>query len=113
MKKLFIVAVITALLTMTTGCGDDESNNDVATTVTTTTVAVTTEEPTTIEPTEELTTGVELTYAPMCYDPDLPRMTDPLGCFGEPEEDEDEVEDNEPFTGPTIAPYFPTVHPVS
>lgn len=112
MKKLFIVAVITALLTMTTGCGNNESDKDIATTV-----AVTTAEPTTTEPTEEstegTTSGAVLSVPQMCYDPDLPRMTDPLGCFGEPEEDEDEVEDNEPFTGPTIAPYFSTVHPVS
>ncbi len=111
MKKLFIVAVITALLTMTTGCGNDESNKDVANTVTTT-VAVTTEEQTTIEPTEEptegTTTGAVLSVPQMCYDPDSP-----YGTISPEEYAEDDDEDNEPFTGPTAAQPVGTVHPVS
>lgn len=49
----------------------------------------------------------------MCYDPDKPRMTTPLGCFGEDEDEESGVEDDEPFTGPTAAQPVGTVHPVS
>lgn len=112
MKKLFIVAVITALLTMTTGCGNNESDKDIATTV-----AVTTAEPTTTEPTEEstegTTSGAVLSVPQMCYDPDKPRMTTPLGCFGEDEDEESGVEDDEPFTGPTAGQPVGTVHPVS